>query len=331
MAYRIENHENLSSALARVIVEQCEVACDQLDRRGPDRHAGVHDARRAIRRARAAQALLQPAFAREDWVRISADLRMAGRVLSPLRDAQSVIEAIEEHLQDAVGALGGTARTRLLAALRRRRDRIGAAGTAAISEARAALARAAASAVVDTAGWDADALAAGLAAGRARLARAVRRARKRVDDDDALHRVRQRARTHWLQIELLVAAWPGPLAALAGEAKKLSKMLGDERDLQMLDGWLARRRTQATATRSVMQMRAVIAGLRQDLRSRGLHQAALVCLSPARRFGHDVVGLRMLAVEAAAALGPEDARRKPAAAAPIAGGPSGRRVPRRHK
>jgi CHAD domain-containing protein len=304
MAFRIDNDEDLPRALARVIVEQCVAARGHLARRGADLHEGIHDARRAIRRARAAQALLRPRLGRGEWARTSADLREAGRVLSPLRDAQSLIEAIEEHLEQAGVALDAPARRNLLAALRRRRDRIVGAGAAAISQADAALARAAATAGADAAGFDAAGLAAGLALGRARLARAVRAARAAGVDADALHRVRQRARAHWLQIELLVPAWPAMLATLASEAKKLSQALGEERDLQMLDAWLARRRAELPGSRGVAQVRADIARLREALRVRGLRQAARLCAESPRRFGRNLAMLRGLAVEAAAEGGP---------------------------
>jgi CHAD domain-containing protein len=304
MAFRFDNDEDLPRALARVIVEQCVAARGHLARGGADRHAGIHDARRAIRRARAAQALLRPSLGRGQWARVSADLREAGRVLSPLRDAQSVIEAIEEHLEEAGVVVDAPARRSLLAALRRRRDRIVGAGAAAIAQADAALARAAAAAGDDVAGFDAAGLAAGLALGRARLSRALRAARATGVDPDALHRVRQRARAHWLQIELLVPAWPGLLGALAGEAKKLSQALGEERDLQMLDAWLARRRAELPGSRGVAQVRADIARLREALRVRGLRQAARLCAESPRRFGRDLAALRGLATEAAAERGP---------------------------
>jgi CHAD domain-containing protein len=304
MAFRFDNDDDLPRALARVIVEQCGVARGHLARGGADRHAGIHDARRAIRRARAAQALLRARLGRGEWESVSADLREAGRLLSPLRDAQSMIEAIEEHLEQAGVPLDPAARRRLLAALRRRRDRIVGAGATAIAQSDAALARAAAAAGDDVAGFDAAALAAGLALGRARLGRALRRARGAGEDADGLHRLRQCARAHWLQIELLVPAWPGLLGALAGEAKKLSQALGEERDLQMLDAWLARRRAELPGSRGVAQVRADIARLRQALRERGLRQAARLCMESPRRFGRNLATLRGLAAAAAVERGP---------------------------
>jgi CHAD domain-containing protein len=297
MAFRIENHESLPQGLAGAIAEQCMAARGHLARQGADLHAGIHDARRAIRRARAAQALLRPMLDRDGWTRVSADLREAGGALSPLRDAQSMIEAIEEHLEDAGVVLDARARRGLLAALRRRRDRIVGAGAAAIAQADVALARAAGAAAADAAAFDADAMTAGLAFGRARLARAMREVERAPDDADALHRLRQRARAHWLQLELFVPAWPAVLGAFAGEAKKLSQLLGTERDLQLLDAWLGRRRSVLPGSRSLASVRADITRLREDLKAHAMQIAMRLCSRPARRFGRHLAALRAQAAE----------------------------------
>jgi CHAD domain-containing protein len=300
MAFRIENHESLPQGLARAIAEQCVLARGHLERQDADLHAGIHDARRSIRRARAAQALLRPMLDRDDWTRVSADLREAGRTLSPLRDAQSMIEAIEEHLADAGVALDATARRGLLAALRRRRNRIVGTGAAAIAQADAALARTADAAAADAAAFDSGAVKAGLALGRARLARALREVQHAPDDANALHRLRQRARAYWLQLELFVPAWPAVLEAFAGEAKKMSQLLGTERDLQMLDAWLGRRRSALPGSRSLASVRGDISRLREDLRARAMKIAARLCSKPARRIGRHVAALRAQAVDFAA-------------------------------
>jgi len=55
--------------------------------------ARVHAARKALKRARAALRLMQPALATEVYERENRALRDAGRCLSPLRDARSLVEA----------------------------------------------------------------------------------------------------------------------------------------------------------------------------------------------------------------------------------------------
>lgn len=292
MAYRIERGEPLPDALRRVFVEQVSEAGRLLAEAPQGIHAAIHDARRAMRRARALQALLRAGLDDAQWAACSGTLREAGAQLSPLRDAQSMVEAIEGHLQEAGIELDEAARARWLRSLRARRDRIVAAGAAAVQAARAALARAAGEAADGFAGFDERALARGLAAGRRRLDRAFGAAQRAPHDGDALHRLRQRARVHWLQLELVAPAWPAVLGAQAAETKRLSQSLGDERDLQLLDGWLAQRRAPLPGGRTLPAVRADIAALRARLRARAFRLAARIGAEPPGRFARRIRSLR---------------------------------------
>jgi CHAD domain-containing protein len=293
MAFRIERDEALPTALARAFGEQLALAREHLARPPDEVHAAIHEARRAMRRARAAQALLRPGMDHARWVACSAALRAAGGSLSPLRDAQSVVEAIEGHLAEAGVELDAAARGRLLRSLRQRRERIVAQGAPAIAAARAALARAAGEADGLFAAFDEDALARGLAAARRRLDRAVERVLEAPGDIEALHRVRQRARVHWLQLELVAPAWPAVLGAHAAEAKRLSQSLGDERDLGLLDAWLARRRSPLPGRRGLTAVRSDVAALRARLRARAFRLARRIASESPRRFAQRVVTLRV--------------------------------------
>ena len=295
MAFRIEPGEPLPAALGRVVAAEIDAALAQLARDGSEVHAGIHDARRAMRRARATQALLRPRLDAAQWAAASAALREAGTLLSPLRDAQSVVEAVEGHLADAGVVLDDPARARLLRNLRRRRDRIVAAGAPAIAAARAALARARAEAPAAFADFRERDLVAGLAAGRRRLDRALAAVEAAPEDEHTLHRLRQRARVHWLQLELLAPAWPAVVGALAGEARKLSRLLGDERDLRLLDAWLGRLRRPLPGGRTVVAVRGDITRLRAAWRARALRIARLSACEPPRRLARRLAALHVLA------------------------------------
>ena len=55
----------------------------------------IHDARKALKKARADLRLLQDGINKTTYQAENADLRDAGRFLSPLRDARSLIEAFD--------------------------------------------------------------------------------------------------------------------------------------------------------------------------------------------------------------------------------------------
>lgn len=295
MAFLLDPAEPLQQAMQRAFAEQVAAAQAQLARPPAEVHAAIHDARRAMRRARAVQALLRPGLDREAWAACSASLREAGARLSPLRDAQSVVEAIEGHLADAGVVLDDAARGRLLRSLRARRDRIVGAASASLTAARGQLVRAASEGPGPLEGFDEKALALGLESGRRRLDRALRAALADAEDGERLHRLRQRARVHWLQLELVASAWPAVLGACAAEAKRLSQALGDERDLLLLDGWLARRRAPIPGQRPLATLRDDVSALRERLRTRAFRIAARIATESPRRFARRVVALRAAA------------------------------------
>ena len=190
-----------------------------------DRDRAVHDARRAMRRARALLALLAPALGAA-YHAIRAPLRTASRTLSRLRDAQTVIEALDD--------VGPGRFTRLREKLVRVRDRRHEGGAARVARVHALL---------DVAlGCEAEWLSAvSPEAWRAGIERSEHRARAaleraaRKDSRARTHRLRRRLRELALQLELL-----GVQAAKREALEKPAKKLGRERDLLLLQRELKR-------------------------------------------------------------------------------------------
>ena len=79
-------------------------AAAQLGREGEARHAGVHQARKSMRRARATLALARRALG-EAGRRLDEDIARLCRGLSPLRDGQALVEALERLQPGAPPAL----------------------------------------------------------------------------------------------------------------------------------------------------------------------------------------------------------------------------------
>jgi hypothetical protein len=108
-ARRITNI-HIGDALKTFAVKQLERAIKFLSQPGKSRHQGIHEGRKCIRRTRAALALGMHAFKREKCgeraVRLDHDLGQLCRGLSPLRDAQALIEALA-RLRDAPEVLTG--------------------------------------------------------------------------------------------------------------------------------------------------------------------------------------------------------------------------------
>jgi CHAD domain-containing protein len=277
MAFLMIAGEAPATGLPRAIAEQLGTARGNLQRSGAELHDGVHDARRAIRRARAALELLRPQLDKPAWASLGTGIAQAGRALSPLRDAQSVIEAVDEQLRDAAVKLPAGSLQQVMSSLRRRRGQVTRRAAMAIATADAALAAAADPLQQAFADFDEAALATGLRFGRRRLRDAMQVARTAAPDGDALHRFRQRARTHWLQLELLSDAWPAVLEAQAAESKRLSQLLGSERDLQLLSSVTARLYGGSRRPPGLASVEAHIKRLRAQRLMDAFALGALVC------------------------------------------------------
>ena len=197
----------------------------------------IHDARRALRRARALLRLL-PADA--DAHGLAPRLREAGHALSPLRDAQAMLETLATVARQSPETLG-TSHAALLAWLTRS-ARVGERTHVAGVHHACHLLQAIAS-ELDACSlecrveqlWD------GVRHSTARAAKAARRARANPDEHN-LHRWRRRAREQVLQLELLADCWPAVMSTQIAEHKRLVKMLGHLRDLTLLQSRVQRLR-----------------------------------------------------------------------------------------
>ena len=263
--------DNIGAALRDYALDQVAQADLQLARAGAWQHAGVHSARKAIARLRAAMELLHksPLAARA----LEARLRAFAHGLSPLRDAQAAL-ATAKSLRDEDAPSEewrGFAR-----ALKQRRERVlgaaladdpgFAAHRAQLVEIRAALA---------TIAWTrllASDLQRALERARKRVQRALDPARS-SSGQEPRHRLRRRSRRLLLQIELLrtlardatrpraAAAAHDALHAVLGKSlerkrrKHVVDKLGWEQDLRVLRRALPARATNAATRRLVAKLR----------------------------------------------------------------------------
>ncbi|MGL6291277.1 MAG: CHAD domain-containing protein [Silanimonas sp.] len=98
-----EANVGLGAVLRAEALHEAERAARQLARPGEERHEGIHQARKSIRRVRAILALGGEAFTAAPAVqRLDAALRSLCRGLSSLRDADALRDALLHLSRDAV-------------------------------------------------------------------------------------------------------------------------------------------------------------------------------------------------------------------------------------
>lgn len=284
MAYALDPRMPPATELCRVVREECRQAKAHLRRRGSLLPESVHEARRALRRVRAALLIVRPGLAAADYAAALAPWREAGRRLCAQRDAQSAIEALERLERVAPTLLTPSARARLERGLRRRRDRLSRGADPELDAALVELGGAQRAIAGWTSALTPEVLWRGMRDGHARATAAAALAAAAPADDPAWHRFRQRVRAHWLQLELLRPVWPALVGAQAQEARRLSQLLGRERDLLLLDQRLVALRGDPAPDCPRTPLRAEVARRRERMRSRALALAAVSFSEGARAF-----------------------------------------------
>jgi CHAD domain-containing protein len=225
----------LGALLQAEAEQELERAARQLARPGEERHQGIHQARKSIRRVRALLALAGAAFSATLAVRrLDAGLRSLCRGLSSLRDADALRDALLHLSRDAV--LGPIECERLCAYVAVQRARRLAAALARdpdFARRRARLKQAATR--LDVLPWsnihEADIVAAREAA-RDRVAKAMKAARKSADPED-WHRLRRRLRRLRQQESVLAECLPGLGERTEGIAE-LAERMGAAQDHALL-------------------------------------------------------------------------------------------------
>ncbi|HUZ28211.1 MAG TPA: CHAD domain-containing protein [Solirubrobacteraceae bacterium] len=228
--YRLGREEAAGPGLGRVVAGQLANAVEWLT--ADDAAAGdaVHDARKALKRSRAALRLGRDLVGDERYRRENAALRDAGRDLSELRDAQVLLETLDElappasfpRLRQALAAQAGSDQNN------------GRAGTeikAVVPQLEQARDR------VESWALPEEGRPGQLAPGFERIYRRGRRALRDARRDPSvenLHELRKRSKDLWYAAQLLRDANPKHAQALARRAHELSDLLGSDHDLAIL-------------------------------------------------------------------------------------------------
>jgi CHAD domain-containing protein len=243
MAYQLQPGEPVPDGLRRCAREQLDGAIDELSNRiADDPVEAVHDARKALKKARSVLRLGRGALDPDERRRDNDALRRAGRKLSAARDAEVMLEATDELAERFAGRVPQAsfdAIRRHLVAERdpARRRLLESDLTRQVAEELGAVRSRIDDWTLDQDGWKA--LGPGLERSYARGRAALEQARSHPTVEN-LHEWRKRTKDLWYHLRLLRALAPGIVGGAAKEADNLSKLLGDDHDLAVLHATLER-------------------------------------------------------------------------------------------
>jgi hypothetical protein len=267
MAYRLKLQEPIAEGVRRVGLEQIEMAEAKLAS-NENVPAAIHDARRCLKRLRALLHLVRPGLDEDAYRREADQLGAIGKLLSRARD-RHVMQQTLSKLQAHPGALpkATAARLRKLVTTGDSRN----AKHAGPDGRRPALARL----------KQARRLFAGKAIGDLELQHLVdglevtyRKARKALrkayakPSDEAFHAWRKATQRHWRHMLLLSHGWPEALLARAGEAKELSRLLGEDHDYSVLVAFVEAEGKSALGRDDLAALSTLCRSRQEELRTR---------------------------------------------------------------
>jgi acyl-CoA hydrolase/CHAD domain-containing protein len=269
--FRLRRGERIPDGVRRIAGEQVDMAIAQLDGKTAGEGDGVHEARKALKRLRAAVRLARAGLGDDVYRRENAIYRAAGRRLAGARDAQVLVETLDRTLSDQPGAANDLGPLR--EALVRQRDEPPR-SNGAHKSAEVVYALRAARERVDAWPLTEDDFAA-LAPGLQRIYRRGRRALKvarRDPSDDHLHELRKRAKDLWHVSQLLRPASPKRMRALATDLHALTDRLGEAQDLAMLLAWAGQHRHLADSS-TLARLEGLVGPRRAKLQADALRRA----------------------------------------------------------
>jgi CHAD domain-containing protein len=233
MTYRFKLNEAVPTGVSRIGMEQIDIAEARLASRD-DIPTAIHDARRCLKRLRALLRLIRPALAESTYRREANRIAGIGKLLADARDQHVMQQTLAKIATrfDSFPKSVGAKLTKLMA--NGSGTRSARAGAQERRQALDGLAHARKFfAGIQRRPITFDHLSAG-------VERSYRRARRRFREayetpsDEAFHEWRKTVQQHWRHMQLISRAWPDVLSARAGEAKELSRLLGDDHDMGVL-------------------------------------------------------------------------------------------------
>lgn len=234
MSYRLDPALPVSEALRSAALSELDIAQSGLSAT-PDRHTGVHSARKCFKRLRSLLLLARPGMPEPVFSSLTARVAIIGKGLAAARDAQALLDAIDKLEKNTEPDLGQGPIQSMRGWLRKRRQvaeqnleqSTGSEAKRRLMELRPAF--------VGLAVYPDD--FSPLAKGLERCYRDTRKDFKaafKADEADELHEWRKGVQHHWRQMQLLTPCWPSELSARAEAARSLSQLLGDDHDVAML-------------------------------------------------------------------------------------------------
>ncbi|MCA9005366.1 MAG: CHAD domain-containing protein [Planctomycetaceae bacterium] len=288
MGYQFKQQESLASGVRRIAGEQLSQAIQILQDPEQNRHYAIHEVRKRFKKLRGLVRLVRSGLG-DEYTAINIWYRDAGRRLSRIRDAESLLESLQalqqRHTDPAYAELFADFENRFRARkqkvveewidLDQELEQL----SGELQEAKQ---------LVESwkiKGAAFKVLKAGLRRTYQRGAVALSQLHK-SSDDELFHECRKRSKYHLYHIRLLNQVWPTMLTARQSELDELNDYLGDDHDLAVMTQVITGEPDTFGASADVEQLLTLIRQQRHELQTAGLKLADRIFAEKPKAFAH---------------------------------------------
>lgn len=236
--YLLRAHEKSNEAVKRIIKEEIDDSIALLTDPDGDRESAVHEARKSIKRIRAALRLVRNEIGEEIFDRENLAYRDAARRLAPLRDSVAKLETLDRvhaHFDTSLAADAFETVGQILVEEKKATRKEFLQQEDVIPEVVEELAKGRQRAdELPVRHQDFQAFEGGLKKVYRRGRRRMNRSYQDGDSPEKFHDWRKRVKYLWHHIEILQPLWPPVFEVTAEEIHQLSDYLGDAHDAAVL-------------------------------------------------------------------------------------------------
>ena len=288
VAYRLRVRESIGKGLKRVVRKELRSAIDALDDTNPSDDA-IHEARKSIKKVRAA---VQLVGAEVETTGALKELRRASRLLSPVRDAQALVESAGALFAHDARSVSPSARAAVTNALEQDKSRMrrAAARDQAFTKALRSLRKLRRS--MKSWKWQRVGASDLIPEIRDRYKKARRRMRRvsGAGEADAFHEWRKQIKALWYALRLIERRVPARLDLKA--LGHLETWLGDDHNLVVLRAQMASHVRSDPQRRYASSVQHVARRRQQALRHTAIALGTRVFDDVPRRFARRLKAIR---------------------------------------
>ncbi|QCK13948.1 CHAD domain-containing protein [Mangrovivirga cuniculi] len=274
---------NISIQIRTYLNDNAESIIEIIDDPESDLKTKIHEIRKCLKKLRGALRLIRGNF--DDYKKYNVVYRDAGRMLSDVRDATSVIEAIEDLKSTYSNQLYKNTFKPFTNFLIEKRDRLQ--EMKRMENIFQEIKNDVAETLEKMKTWEIENSFEFIIPGLIKVYKRGKKAYSRVSEDPSppkLHEWRKRVKYLRYQLDILTPLWPEIIDPLEDEYHKLTDFLGDDRDLFMLKNVIDNNEHRFESEEDSKLLKAIISSQRMEYQQEAIKYGKKLYSLPKKEF-----------------------------------------------